>query len=50
MIEYWASYFGQLSADFGHWLETGDLQPGSPLGAIASGSLGLLAGIGNLIS
>ncbi len=49
MIEYWGWYFTSLHNDFHHWLETGDLSPGSPLGAIAAGSLGLVAGIGQVI-
>ena len=49
MIEYWEWYFTSLHNDFRHWLQTGDLHPGSPLGAIASGSLGLVAGIGQVI-
>ncbi len=49
MSEYWGWYFTSLHNDFYHWLETGDVHPASPLGAIASGSLGLVAGIGNII-
>ncbi len=43
MFEYWSSYFAQMSADLRAWVETGDLPPGSPLGALASASLGLSA-------
>lgn len=46
---YWVWYVSALGSDLQGWIDTGDLPPGSPLNAIASGGLGLAAGIGQLL-